>query len=221
MSAASLNEDPQYSRILSDIASHLDQHEATRLELYRRYLQWSVRSASPLVARVVDPVTLDAAFETLEPEISWPEIIPVNAGGAHGWTTGSVAQRVAGAKRRHSAKRFAYKNFSVLLRAPSRDVAGVGVRIVENCLEVRLFGDKFLITTHRGSVTVDVEMVVPETLLGAMQARRLADIVDYPVFANTDYLIKDATSDGHYITLIAKTGVVPHRMPWPHLVRVP
>ncbi|NJR80271.1 hypothetical protein [Sphingomonas corticis] len=218
MSAASLIEDPEYLRLLDDVAGHLAAQEASRLELYRRYLQWSVRSASPLVARIVDRPTLDAALDTLEPKTFWPEIFPV-AGAGRGWGGGSVAQRVAGVSKGRLRKRFADRSSGVLLRAPSQDVAGVGVRIVENCLEVRFFGDRFLVTTYRGNVTVDVEAAVPETLLDGARGRRLSDVVDHSAFTGTDYRIRSVGRDENYVTLVARTGVVPYRMPWPHLVR--
>lgn len=218
MSAGSLIEDAEYVRLLDDIAGHLAEQQRSKLELYRRFLQWSVRSASPLVARIVDPPTLDDALNTLEPKAFWPDVFPI-AGARRGWVDGSVAQRVAGVSKGRLRKRFADRSSGALLRAPSQDVAGVGVRIVENCLEVRFFGESFLVTTYRGKVTVDVEMVVPDTLVEGFRGRRLSDVVDHSSFAGTDYRIIHSGKDENYVTLVARTGVVPHRMPWPHLVR--
>ena len=60
---------------------------------------------------------------------------------------------------------------------------------------------------------------MPYTLVDGLTGRRLFDVVEHSVFAGTDYRIRHAAKDENYVTVVARTGVVPHRMPWPHLVR--
>lgn len=213
--------DAEYSSLLDDVATHISDMEASRLQLYRRYLQWSVRWASPLIARLADRETLNAAFATLAPPATWPVRIPFEHTGGVGWLGGSAERRLAAGQRR--ARRGGIPGIGtmgVVLRPPSQDVEGVGVRIVGNSLEVRLFGEGFLITTYKGVLTIDVERSIPATLAIAMAGRPLDTLVEHPLIAGCGYPVRRATSDDHYITLTASTGIVPFRMPWAYLCGV-
>ncbi|WCT72620.1 hypothetical protein PQ455_13385 [Sphingomonas naphthae] len=190
--------------------------EASRVLLFRRYLQASIRWAPPILIDAVLPAVLIRALYLLRPEDPWPMMpMPV------GYTDPLMGTRkgynnIPSRRARRFIDRFV--RYGVIIRQPTDPAGGLALRVAGEDLEVGLTFGRSLMSTRRGVLRIEIPRGLPETLqLGAV-GRRIHEVIGHELLDGRDYPVTRVTSTPAHTVFEVRVDRVAYEMPWADLV---
>lgn len=200
------------------IADFLVRTEVERLRLFRMHLAATVRTASPLLLDLaaLRGIDLMGATTLIHPPQDWPwrpieEYPPslLRKSMRPGlWLTGKVAREARAFER-------SFANPGVVIRGTDHPDGRFAIRPAASVMGFTAGIGGSLVSAFGSLAMLKLEGPIPEALMISMPGRTLGQVVDHPVFAGRDYVIRRAVpdlTDGMPV-LEFRTRLVPFEMP--------
>lgn len=187
----------------------------SRLRLFRASLQAEVCRISPLAAPLAAMANLDMdeVSRRMGPFGSWPERLGSPSATAIRWLLPCLPDRRA--RDRTAYRIYRQGGYPLSLRPRG----WIGWQVVGRTLEVAGQLGSCSFATSRGTLRVRMPVALPEVVQSAMVGRRVADVVELPVFTYPDWRVaalEQPLSGG--LVLKIRTGELRHEMPWRSLL---
>ncbi len=180
------------------IADFLLRMETERMELFRLYLQSSLRRVSPLLIDLAafENISLKTALTCIHPPQSWPQR-PLYSPP---WFRFRISQqrkywlrRVCSHEPWHFERAFA--DPGVIIRRCNHAKGRYAIRPFGTVLGFSAAIGPCVLSAFGPTAVLKLPDQVPETFLASMTGRILNEIVEHPIFAQRKYIIRRAEAD--------------------------
>lgn len=180
------------------IANFLARTELERLLLFRLHLQTTIRRVSPLLLdlAVRENISLTNASALIYPPQDWPgrpffDVSPVpiwRMVQKNGWRQGT-------ARRERVRFERMFANPGVIIRQFDDPRGRFGIRPCRSVLGFTAAMGSCVLTAFGSTGILKLGDQLPQTVMTSLKGHRLGDIVEHPIFAGRDYLIRRAMHD--------------------------
>jgi hypothetical protein len=205
------------------IADFIVRTELERLELFRSHLQDTLRRISPLLVDLVafENFVLKDALDLIYPPDNWPQRPLYH----FPWTNSRSSQRFGHWLRASGSgdawffeRKFA--NPGVVIRKASHPKGRFAIRPCGSVLGFAAAIGPCVLSAFGSTAILKLPDPLPETFMASLPGRRLNEIVEHPIFAKREYVIRGATADGSDGLPVLAFGarMISFEGPWPALM---
>lgn len=179
----------------------------------------TIRSVSPFLQALLksEGLSLNEVVAGIEPVPGWPRRPRLSAGGVAGPETRRHMFRYYLATLRtknaqlHSIRDNAHGQTIIMANG-----AEARVQMIGHAIEVDLAIGETRLETRFGTLRIELEHALPDTLAAGIVGRRVDDVLDHPALRGRDWFIS-AVEDAAYPfvgqMLVVETGNSPYRVP--------
>lgn len=184
--------------VASQIADFLERTEFERLQLFRLHLQATIRRASPLLLDLaaLENISLNRITALIYPPRDWPRRPFFDFSPIPLWKwLHKNAWRAASTRREVLRFERMFANPGVIIR-PFDDPRGkFAIRPCRTVLGFTADLGQCVLTGFGSTAVLKLDEQLPEIIAASLAGRTLGEVVDHPIFAGRDYVIRRVVID--------------------------